>query len=160
MFFETYGAGRTVESAIKRGWSIAAPTHYPLDQSYDLKRLIDRLAEVTPIDRSRVYLVGHSMGASKVSTLAADHPDLYRAAALLGGGGGFNDSAKLTGKRWFVAAGDRDFGRTGSARSADSLRRGGANVVEKSYPDVEHLTVVQESLDDLFAFFDLADSER
>lgn len=46
-----------------------------------LARLVEEIASRYPVDRSRIYLIGYSMGAGGVWRTAVDYPGLFAAAA-------------------------------------------------------------------------------
>ena len=46
-----------------------------------LARLVEEIASRYPVDRSRIYLVGYSMGAGGVWRVAVNYPSLFAAAA-------------------------------------------------------------------------------
>lgn len=160
MFFESYGAGRTMELATARGWLAVAPRQEWFGLSMNLETLLDCLEESFPIDRLRVYLVGHSMGANQVVQQVVASPQRVAAAAAIGGGGQLRDASVLKDIPFFVATGDRDFGRSGARRLADVLRESGTVVDYREYTDIEHMVVMQAALDDLFAFFHRYESTR
>ncbi len=154
MFFETYGAGRVVDQALKRGWLVVAPRQNLFNLPLDIAAMTDVLDKSFKIDRSRIMLLGHSMGAGQVIRQASLHPDLPVAVVALGGGNRLNNAAKLTPIRWFVAAGDQDFGRGGARQLHNSLDSAGVASVYRDYPNVEHLVIVQAAIDDVFRFLD------
>lgn len=154
MFFETYGAGRLVQLGSDRGWLVVAPRQGLLGLSMDYGAMLDVLAEHFPIDRRRVFLVGHSMGAAQVVTQVTRRPAAAAAAVALGGGRGAPNAAAVKDIPWFVAAGERDFGRRGAQSLARALESAGARVTWREYPQVEHMVIVQAALDDVFAFLD------
>jgi predicted esterase len=154
MFFETYGAGRLVQLGSDRGWLVVAPRQGLLGLSMDYGAMLDVLAEHFPIDRRRVFLVGHSMGAAQVVTQVTRQPAMAAAAVALGGGRGAPDASAVKEIPWFVAAGERDFGRRGAQSLARALESAGARVTWREYPQVEHMVIVQAALDDVFAFLD------
>jgi poly(3-hydroxybutyrate) depolymerase len=56
--------------------------------NYDyIEALITHLGETYCIDRTRVFLVGFSMGAFFTNSIACDHSDWFRAFAPIAGGG-------------------------------------------------------------------------
>ena len=64
MFFDTYGAGKITALCAKRGWHLVSPRvsgRFPA-------QLLESLSKVWNIDSSRVFIVGHSMGAAAGST--------------------------------------------------------------------------------------------
>lgn len=154
MFFETYGAGRIVDEALKRGWLVVATRQNLFGLPLDIAAMTDVLDRFFQIDRSRIMLLGHSMGAGQVIRQASLHPDLTLAAVALGGGGRINNAAKLKPIRWFVAAGDQDFGRGGARQLHNSLNSAGVAATYREYADVEHMVIVQAAIDDVFRFLD------
>lgn len=153
LFFEGYGAGAAVAAARQRGWLLVAPRGGGPGQVDDL---VDALAERYPIDRRRVFLLGHSMGGGQAVAAACRAPQRFAAAAVLGGGGRVKPSPELAAVRFFVAAGSDDFGLAAATNLRDALRQGGSSPVFRIYPRIEHLAIVQVALDDVFAFFDAA----
>jgi predicted esterase len=149
MFFEGYGNGAIVEAARTRGWLLVAPRN----GGGDLGALIDALAARYPIDRARVSVIGHSMGGAQAVAAVARAPEQFAAAAVLGGGGTVR-RADLSRVRFFVGAGEHDFGRRGAERLRDDLRDRAATVRWELYPEVEHLAVVQAALADVFTWLD------
>jgi predicted esterase len=154
MFFEAYGAGRLVTLGAQRGWLVVAPQQGLFGSPMDCQELLDLLADHYPIDRQRVFLVGHSMGAAQVMSQVSRHPTAMAAAVALGGGRAVSDATQLKQVPWFVAAGERDFGRRGAQGLVRSLESVGAKVQWLEVPRVEHLVIVQAALDDVFKFLD------
>jgi len=157
MFFETYGAGGAVQAGLERGWLVVAVRQSLTGMSLDVAQILEHLEEIYPIDRSRLFLLGHSMGAGQVATQVGRHPDLPVAVAAIGGGGRPRNLEAAAQVPWFIAAGALDFGRGGAVGLSRSLQRaGGTQVVYREYPDVEHLVIVQAALTAAFEFFDAA----
>jgi pimeloyl-ACP methyl ester carboxylesterase len=154
MFFDTCGAGRAASLGIERDWLVVAPRQGLFGLGLDIDRMLDILAESFEIDRRRVYLVGHSMGAAQVARQVGLHPERVAAAVALGGGGAAPGGERATSIPWFVAAGEADFGRPGAAALAKRLEATGALVEYRDYADVEHMVIVQAALDDVFRFLD------
>ncbi len=153
MFFETYGAGRTIELAIEQGYLVVSPQQGILGLALDCQQMLDALEELFPIDRQNVLLLGHSMGAGQVIRQALAHPDLFKAAVAVGGGSAVSKAESLRGIPWLVTAGQFDFGRGGAEALAKSLEKVDAQVRYIEVPKVEHMVIVQASLDEIFAFF-------
>ncbi|MFO1078361.1 MAG: prolyl oligopeptidase family serine peptidase [Planctomycetota bacterium] len=154
LFFDSYGAGEAVRRCEKRGLYLCAPR-----QGFgvpDLPALVDALATRYPIDRSRVLLIGHSMGAAMAIANAGRAPARFAAVAALGGGGepGDGDVSRLP---FFVAAGSRDFLRASAEGLRDRLRAVGAPVTWRTYAGVEHWAIVQLALPGVFAWWDELD---
>jgi predicted esterase len=154
MFFDTYGAGRLINLASERGWIVIAPRQTLNGLGLNTMEMLDELEKLLPIDRSRVMLVGHSMGAAQAMQQVSNYPQQIRAVAALGGGGMVKRSIALEQIPFYVAAGDRDFGRPRAMLLAKQLKEIKANVQYKDFENVEHLVIVQAALDDVFRFFD------
>ncbi|MEZ6037856.1 MAG: hypothetical protein R3F29_10275 [Planctomycetota bacterium] len=152
LFFDGYGDGEVVRQAAQRGWLVAAP-RVGFGQ-LDCAALADALADRFPIDRSRVLLVGHSMGAMQVIGNAMRTPASWAAVAALGGGGQVRASDALKKLPLFVGVGSRDFALEQARSLHRALRRAGVNSLLREFPGVEHLSVVQLALPEVFAFFD------
>lgn len=87
-------------------------------------------------------------------TQVSKHPESVRMVAALGGGGGVSDTEAIRKVPFYVAAGDRDFGKPRAKSLSQQLKRLGCPVEYREYKDVEHMVIVQAALDDVFAFFD------
>src|SRR5262249_47326689 len=139
MFFESYGAGRIVRECEKRGWVLVAPRGGLSPDGPPVVKLFDKLAERYPLDRKRVFVVGHSMGAAQAISQAADGK--FAAVAALAGGGKVTKPAAFAELPVFVGVGEKDALALSSSRAlAKSLTASGAkSVISKEYPGVEHL---------------------
>jgi predicted esterase len=153
-FFEAYGAGRVVKECEERGWVLVAPEGGLGLSAPPVAAILEKLAGRYPLDAKRVFLAGHSMGASQALSLAASGK--YAAAAALGGGGKLAKPRSLANVPLFIGVGDKDaLALTGARALKQSLTDAGANLVTyREYPGVEHLVVVREALPDAFAVFE------
>lgn len=156
MFFDTCGAGRAVRLGVERGWLVVAPRQGLFGLPLDVAAMLDVLGQSFAIDRTRVFLVGHSMGAGQVAKQVGLHPGKIAAAVALGGGAAAPGGEAAKQVPWMVGAGAADFGRPGAAAFAKRLEAAGAAVDYREYPDVEHMVIVQAALDDVFRFLDQA----
>ena len=90
MFLDGYGAGRVKELADQHGFLVASPLTYPfLRSSKVFDRLVRAMAYDYPVDRDRVYVLGHSMGAAAAARLARSRNKSAAAVCCLCGGGSF-----------------------------------------------------------------------
>lgn len=155
LFFDGYGAGKTAKFCAERGWVMAAPRSPGLFGNVPIEKIVDELAAVYPVDRSRVYLMGHSMGAAQTAAALQQVPTRLAAAAMLGGGGGVRNAEAARQVPAFVGCGADDFALGGAKALARALEKaGGKDVQFKEYAGIEHTTVVQYALPDVFAFFE------
>ncbi len=65
-------------------WNVWDDPRLPFDMAYILA-LIDHMDEVHPVDRSRVYLSGFSMGSMFANALAAAYPEFFAGVVALNG---------------------------------------------------------------------------
>jgi predicted peptidase len=117
-----------------------------------LPELLASLETLYPYDKKRVFLIGHSMGAAMAVQAAQNYPKLFARMAVLGGGGNVRSTDKVLGSdavpKCFIGAGAADFGKPMAQSLATTLK-----TECKIYPNSEHLTVVQDALNDVVAFF-------
>lgn len=154
MFFETYGAGRLVDLAEERGWLVVSPRQALFGLRLNVSEILQVLSEHFEIDRERVYLVGHSMGAGQVVSQCERHGEMVAKAVAIGGGRAPRKIEPLKQSDWLVVAGERDFGRRGATALARRLREADATVTYREFADVEHMVIVQAALDAVFRFLD------
>ncbi len=151
LFFEGYGAGHIVKECEKRGWLLVAPrSSLSFGSGPPVKDVIEQLAERYPLDRAKIFLIGHSMGAAQTVALCQDHPGLFAAAAALGGGGRVKDAKPFGKLPFLIGVGEKDFALSGARALAKAL----PDARMKEYPNLEHLLIVREALPDVFAMWD------
>ncbi len=150
MFFDSYGDGQIVKLCKERGWALLCPrVTSPLD---DYPAAIDRLKAVVAPKATRIFIVGHSLGAVTSLTVALKAPERFAAVAPISGRAA-SDVQPLAKTPMFVAAGTKDFSRPGSTQLGDRLKALGAPVKFKLY-EAEHLLVVTDALPDVFKWLD------
>lgn len=158
MFFDTYGDGITAKLCKERGWIMVATRANGLlgvGGPPNVAAILDQLQKRYPIDRKRVYLVGHSMGAAHVLSIVQETPDRFAGAACLGGGGAVRKVETFTKLPLFIGYGKADFALTGARGLAGSLKNvEGAKVTFREYNDIEHLLIVREAIPDVFRAWD------
>ena len=79
---------------------------------------------------------------------AQANPKIFAAVAVLAGGGTVRSEIVESLPPFLVGAGASDFGKPMAQSLAKALK-----TECKIYPDCEHLTVVQDALDDVVRFF-------
>lgn len=120
----------------KRGWILLCPQLHghrtgnatalaSLESQHDVIDAIAFLAQRLPVDRSRIYIVGRSMGGMLTQVMAAKYPDLFAAAVA---GQGVSDV-----KSWIEVAPqfkpgvEAECGVFGAETSFDYARRSSIN---------------------------------
>jgi predicted esterase len=150
--FEAYGAGLTVKLCQERGWLLAAPRNASPAGVLDL---VDELSRIYPVDRSSVFLIGHSIGGRHAVTAAEQSPGLFAAVAALGSGGAVPAKKAPVLVPFFIGVGTKDLAHGLAKGLRNQLTKAGVKTVEyHEYPDIEHLLVVRAALPDVFALFD------
>ncbi|HMS17210.1 MAG TPA: alpha/beta fold hydrolase, partial [Planctomycetota bacterium] len=161
MFFDGYGVGKARHLCESRGYALICPRGGMMG-SPPVVDLVDALAQIYPLDREQIHLLGHSMGAGNALQVARKSPQRLKSLALISAGAG-RAHPSLAQLPIFLATADRDFSRGSTKRLADALMTGEEHrTTYREYAGAEHLLVVQVALPDVFQFFDVhqADSER
>jgi pimeloyl-ACP methyl ester carboxylesterase len=154
MFFDAYGHGEVARQCAKRGWLLVA-TRTEFLAAPPVADVVDELAKRYPVDKSKVFLVGHSMGAGQALAAARQYPDRWAGVAALGGGGRMSPTDAMKKLPFFVGCGTEDFAIRGAKSTAKSLIEAGVETVEfRDYPDIEHIAIVQVALPDVFQWYD------
>lgn len=114
MFLEAYGAGRLREMAEEQGFVVISPATAALARTPQaLDALLDAAAKEYPLDRRRVGVVGHSMGASAAWQLVQTWPGelvgvVCIAGACPGRGGPGEGATREAWPSFLVVAGETD----------------------------------------------------
>jgi predicted esterase len=157
LFFDGYGQGEIVRLCRERGWLLVAPRTEGFAFSAPVPAVVDAVNRLYPVDRQRVFLIGHSMGAMQAVRAAQEAPEATAGVAALGGGGTVKGSEGLKAVPFFVGAGTCDFLAPSARVLKDSLLKAGVRTVEyREYPEVEHMMIVPIALPEVFALFDRA----
>jgi predicted esterase len=157
-FFESYGHGGAVRRCRERGWLLVAPRGSLLEMTPPLADLVHAVSRLYPIDRQRVFVLGHSLGAIQAVSAARRTPDAFAGVAAVAGGGVVEPAPGLRRLPFFIGVGAEDpILRGGGGQLYQSLDRAGVEMLLfRNYEGTEHLTVMEAALDDIFAFFDRA----
>ena len=121
---------------------IVAPQS-PLDewwQADSLSPLVDHLLETLPVDKTRVYLTGLSMGGQGTWRLAMRRPKVFAAIAPICGYGRPNHAELLCDTPTWIFHGEKDstISRNESKRMAEALEKVGNQAKLTLYPNVGH----------------------
>ncbi len=112
----------------------------PTDQMAMAMAVLDQSLKTLPIDKSRVYLTGLSMGGFGAWELAMRRPELFAAVAPVCGGGDESRAAVLKNIPIWTAHGDADtvVWPVRSRRMVEAIKAVGGNVKYTEYPRVGH----------------------
>jgi poly(3-hydroxybutyrate) depolymerase len=173
-FFDSY-SGAPVKLAELHGFLMAAPLGYRVDGFYgspiggandaaarrrlelsekDVLEVVRLMREQYNVDQSRIYLIGHSMGAIGTWFLGAKYPDLWAALGLFSGTGNPGSVANMNGIPQIVVHGDADptVNVAGSRVMVAEMKRLGVDVVYIEVPGGNHTDVVVPNLPRVFEF--------
>ncbi|MBL7133798.1 MAG: dienelactone hydrolase family protein [Phycisphaerae bacterium] len=106
------------------------------------KSLIDKIVRDNPVDASRIYLTGLSMGGYGTWSLLAAYPDFFAAGLPVCGKGDPSKAPALVKHKvavWaFHGAKDRLVSADGSRDMIAAIRKAGGKPKYTEYPDVGH----------------------
>jgi predicted peptidase len=163
--------------AEERGYLVASPLGFRVDGFYgsgvaagsdprerrnrelserDVMEVLRRMRADYKVDESRIYLMGHSMGAIGTWALAAKYPDIWAAVAPFAGLGAPASVERMRGIPQFVVHGDADptVSVNGSRAMVAEMRTLGVIVSYVEVPGGDHSNVVAPNLPAMFDFFD------
>jgi len=87
MFMDGYGAGAIRRLAEERGFLVASPQTTALAaHPRNLDTLVDSISLEYAVDRRRIYVLGHSMGAGAAAFFAGARVELLAAVCCIAGG--------------------------------------------------------------------------
>jgi poly(3-hydroxybutyrate) depolymerase len=173
-FFDSY-AGVPVKLAEQHGFLMVAPLGYRVDGGYgamrtgaadaatkhrlewsekDVLEVLRLMREQYNVDPTRIYLIGHSMGAIATWYLGAKYPDLWAALGTFAGTGNPGAVASMKGLPQIVVHGDADatVNVAGSRGMVAEMKRLGVEVVYIEVPGGSHIDVVVPNLPKVFEF--------
>jgi predicted esterase len=150
MFMAAYGVGRIKKLAEQHGFVVASPLNSPLAaQPVVFDALINSVAADYPIDRTRVYLIGHSMGAGVALAWSKLRTEKVAASALIAGIGRFNPKDKLPPTLLIAPELDGLIPARSIIASAEQAKGFGLPVECREIKDYGHTLVVGHILPDV-----------
>lgn len=147
MFMDGYGAGAIKRLADERGFIVASPEAANMAYPASFDALVEAVNAWRSVDPSRIYVVGHSMGAGLAATLAAARPDRIAGVAMIAGGGGFPPAGKPMPPTLVIGAETDNLVRPSMLEDmANAARERGLPVEGRTIPGVGHTMVVNLAL--------------
>jgi predicted esterase len=173
-FFDSYSQ-LPPQLSEKHGFLLAAPLGFRRDGFYgsnlmgagdaasrrrgefsekDVLEVLQRMKAAYNVDDSRIYLIGHSMGAIGTWALGAKYPQTWAALVSFSGTGSPSLADSMKGIPQFVVHGDADntVNVSGSRNMVAALKKLNANVTYVEVPGGSHTDVVVPNLERAFEF--------
>jgi predicted peptidase len=173
-FFDSY-AQLAPQLAEKYGFLMAAPLGFRRDGFYgsgimgagdaasrrrgehsekDVLEVLRLMKAAYNVDESRIYLMGHSMGAIGTWALGAKYPQTWAALVAFSGVGAASLADNMKALPQFVVHGDNDntVNVSGSRNMVAALKKLNANVTYIEVPGGSHTDVVVPNLPQAFEF--------
>lgn len=147
MFLEGYGAGCIARLARERGFVVASPgIGLGSFGARDFDALVTALVYDYAIDRKRVFVIGHSMGAGAAFRLAEERASALAGVVCIAGGPMGSNDAPIA--RTLVVAGEIDalVGLKRLQQGVDACRAKGAAIELHVAKGAGHTLVVGEEL--------------
>jgi poly(3-hydroxybutyrate) depolymerase len=159
--FDSYGNGLLKREAERVGFIVVCPKGRDPASMYRgtaEKDVLDVMAEVQRtyrIDPSRIYLMGHSMGAYGTWSVAMNQPDLFAALGPISGGGNTAGMAKIRHIPEYVVHGDDDrtVAVTQSRNMVEAGKKAGAEIIYVEVPGGSHTNVAAPAFAPMLDFF-------
>lgn len=158
--FDSYGKELT-KDAQGHGFIVVAPKGREPASMYRgsaEQDVLDVMAEVQrdyKVDKSRIYLMGHSMGGYGTWSVAIAHPDLFAALGPISGGGDAASMVKIKDIPEYVTHGDND--KTVNVNSSRTMvaagKKVGAPITYVEVPGGSHVSVAQPAFAPMLDFF-------
>lgn len=157
-FYEPAGL---VHEADRQGYLLAAPLergdYFYRDQGdMDVLEVIQDVERHYKVDRSRIYLMGHSMGGYGTNNVSTHHPDLFAAVAPAEGTDSIDLAANLRNVPWFETSSEEDLdaGAQDAKKMYGELSDGGFDATLLVYDfKIHEYSSIYDHLPDLFRFF-------
>lgn len=147
------------QAAEKHGVIVLSPhgrgiTEYRGIGEHDVLSALAEVERKYPIDPTRIYLTGHSMGGTGAAYLAMRHPQRFAAVAPLAAAYSFPWIARNAATipfLWIAGAKDDEYYHRGVAPGVDRLRKFGGTAILESLPGEGHNGPVKD-FDRVFAW--------
>lgn len=173
-FFDQYSK-LPPQLAEKHGFLLAAPHGFRVDGFYgstimgggdaaarrrveysekDVMEVLRLMKATYKVDESRIYLIGHSMGAIGTWALGAKYPDIWAALVPFSGTGSPALAERMKAIPQLVVHGDNDntVNVRGSRTMVAALKKAGAEVTYLEIPGGSHTDMVVPNLPKAFEF--------
>jgi poly(3-hydroxybutyrate) depolymerase len=159
--FDTYANGLLKREAGRAGFLVVCPKGRDSASMYRgaaEQDVLDAMANVQRtyrVDATRIYLMGHSMGAYGTWSIAMNHPEIFAALGPISGGGTPAGMVKIRHIPAYVVHGDDDrtVSVTQSRNMVEAGKKAGAEIVYVEVPGGSHVGVAAPAFASMLDFF-------
>lgn len=128
---------------VNTDWTLGAYSIEEIPLSSRLQavmQMLERILKEQPIDRTRIYIIGHSMGGYGTWDLVTRNPQLFAAAIPICGGGDPAQAEKIkhVALRTFHGSLDETVPPHATHAMVDAVKKVGGNIQHTEYPNVAH----------------------
>jgi predicted peptidase len=138
-------------------WSVEGAARVNELSETDVMNVLALVMEEYPVDPSRVYLMGHSMGGMGAWYLGQKYAEKWAGIGVLSGSFGYVDypAGRLKGIPLIIGAGSMDTSHHGAEAQAGlaRLRAAGLDPVYVEIPGGTHLSMIAPMLPQVLEFF-------
>lgn len=149
MFIDGYGAGVITRLAEEHGFAVVSPLAAPLmDLGLAFDTIVDTMKQLYSIDESRVYVIGHSLGAALTGGMCSVRGERVAAACWLAGAS-YARAARLPPTLAIAAEFDSIVPPSRIEPAVNLAKQAGLEVEYRFVPDFGHTLVVGYVLPDV-----------
>ena len=146
MFPDALGAGQLQALADTHGFVVASPNGDLFSSAEDFDRLVEMVAAQLPIDRSRIWIIGHSRGAGQALALAAARRSAIAGVVCIAGFGRVSPDRPVASTLVILGELDPLAQPARILPLVQEARAAGAPVESEVLPLYGHTTVVNAAL--------------
>ncbi|MBI3791325.1 MAG: hypothetical protein HY275_10670 [Gemmatimonadetes bacterium] len=146
MFPDALGEGRITQLADSGGFIVASPNGDQFTTPEDFDRLVETVAAVANVDRTRIWIVGHSRGAGQALALARTRVEQVAAVVCIAGFGRVPPDGAIAPVRVVLGEVDPLAAPARLRPLVAEATAAGRTVELEVMPALGHTTVVSEAL--------------
>lgn len=149
MFIDGYGAGVITRLAEAHGFAVVSPLAAPLmDLGLAFDTIVDTMKQLYSIDESRIYVIGHSLGAALTGGMCSVRGERIAAACWIAGAS-YARAARLPPTLVIAAERDSIVPPARIESAVNLAQNAGLDVEYRVVPDFGHTLVVGYALGDV-----------
>lgn len=148
MFPDALGAGLITRLAEQHGFVLASPNGDQFTTPEDFDRLVEQMSMQVPIDKQRIWIIGHSRGAGQAIALAKARASQIAGVVAIAGLGRVTADAPVSPILAFLGELDPLAAPARMMPLAEQAKAAGVAIEARVLPQLGHTTVVSAVLPD------------